>query len=64
MLEQEHGQQQILLQAARAAVARSSLVREERSSLGKLDSSVIRPLTKPDLYAARSEPDNVRNGRP
>lgn len=61
MLEHEHGQQQILLQAARAALAGCSLVREQRSSLGKLGSSVI---TKPDLHAASSEPDNVRNSRP
>lgn len=64
MLEQEYGQQQILLQAAGAAVARFSLVREEWSSLGKLDGSIIRPLTKPDLYTASSEPDNMRNSRP
>lgn len=62
--DQEQGQPQILLQAARAAMARSSLVREARSSLGKLDGSIIRPLTKPDLYAASPEPDNMRNSRP
>lgn len=60
----KHGQQQILLQTAGAAVTRSSLVRQERSPLGKLDGGVIRPLTKPDLYVASSEPDNVRNSRP
>jgi len=64
LLEQKHGQQQILLQAARAAVAHSSLVREERSSSGKLESSIMRPPIKPDIYAASSEPDNVRNSRP
>lgn len=45
-------------------MAHPSLVREERSSSVRLGSSIVRPLTKPDLYAASSEPDNVRNSRP
>lgn len=55
---------QILLQAARAVLAHCSLVREWRNSLVKLGSRVIRPLTKPDLCAASSEPDNMRSSRP
>lgn len=44
MLELEHDQQQVFLQSVRAAMAHSSLVRKERSSLSNLNRGVITPL--------------------